>query len=90
MENSNLAESLKKLEAISDWFDNQEEVDVEKGLEKAYLSAAEGAEGTQTLQAAFGRSRWLGERTIGFSDPGAVFISLFFQSIWKNYQIRKG
>ncbi|HBR79838.1 MAG TPA: exodeoxyribonuclease VII small subunit [Candidatus Moranbacteria bacterium] len=34
MENSNLSESLKKLEAISDWFDNQEEVDVEKGLEK--------------------------------------------------------
>jgi len=34
MENTNLSESLKKLEAISDWFDNQEEVDVEKGLEK--------------------------------------------------------
>ena len=34
MDKSNLSESLKKLEAISDWFDNQEEVDVEKGLEK--------------------------------------------------------
>lgn len=29
-----LGESLKKLEAIVDWFDNQEEVDVEQGLEK--------------------------------------------------------
>jgi len=29
-----LGESLKKLENIVAWFDNQEEVDVEQGLEK--------------------------------------------------------
>lgn len=29
-----LGESLKKLESIVSWFDNQEEVDVEVGLEK--------------------------------------------------------
>jgi exodeoxyribonuclease VII small subunit len=29
-----LGESLKKLESIVAWFDNQEEVDVELGLEK--------------------------------------------------------
>lgn len=29
-----LGESLKKLESIVAWFDNQEEVDVEVGLEK--------------------------------------------------------
>lgn len=29
-----MSESLKKLEAITEWFNNQEEVDVEKGLEK--------------------------------------------------------
>ncbi len=29
-----LGESLKKLEGIVAWFDNQEEVDVELGLEK--------------------------------------------------------
>ena len=29
-----LGESLKKLEGIVSWFDNQEEVDVEQGLEK--------------------------------------------------------
>ena len=34
MEKLNLSESLKKLEAITEWFNNQEEVDVEKGLEK--------------------------------------------------------
>lgn len=34
MEKLNLSESLKKLEAITEWFNSQEEVDVEKGLEK--------------------------------------------------------
>lgn len=34
MEKLNLSESLKKLEEITEWFSNQEEVDVEKGLEK--------------------------------------------------------
>ena len=31
---SNLNDSLKKLEKISNWFDEQEEIDLEKGLEK--------------------------------------------------------
>lgn len=30
----NLSESLKKVQDIIAWFDNQEDVDVEKGLEK--------------------------------------------------------
>jgi len=34
MEKQSLSESLKKLEEITQWFDNQEDVDVEKGLEK--------------------------------------------------------
>jgi len=34
MEKTNLSESLKKLEEIARWFESQEEVDVEKGLEK--------------------------------------------------------
>ena len=34
MEKLNLTESLKKLEGINRWFENQEEVDVEQGLEK--------------------------------------------------------
>jgi exonuclease VII small subunit len=32
--NKNLNENLKKLEEISQWFDNSKEVDVEEGLEK--------------------------------------------------------
>lgn len=34
MTKENIGESIKKLEAIVEWFDSQEEVDVEKGLEK--------------------------------------------------------
>ncbi|MCK5466590.1 exodeoxyribonuclease VII small subunit [Candidatus Parcubacteria bacterium] len=34
MEKTNLSESLKKLEEIARWFELQEEIDVEKGLEK--------------------------------------------------------
>lgn len=34
MAKMNLSESLKKVQEIIHWFDNQEEVDVEKGLEK--------------------------------------------------------
>lgn len=34
MEKTNLSESLNKLEKIVNWFEVQEEVDVEKGLEK--------------------------------------------------------
>lgn len=34
MSKTDLSESLKKVQAIIRWFDDQEEVDVEKGLEK--------------------------------------------------------
>lgn len=34
MKATSLSESLKKLEAITDWFENQEAIDVEKALEK--------------------------------------------------------
>ncbi len=34
MAKNNLRDSLKKLKDIVDWFDKQEEVDVEMGLEK--------------------------------------------------------
>lgn len=44
MEKTNLSESLKKLEEITEWFDNQREVDVEKGLEKV-------KEGVQLIKA---------------------------------------
>jgi exodeoxyribonuclease VII small subunit len=35
-----LGDSIKKLEKISQWFDEQEEIDLEKGLEKVKEGAA--------------------------------------------------
>lgn len=35
MEKNKLKDSLKKIEEIINWFDNQDEIDVEAGLEKA-------------------------------------------------------
>lgn len=35
----NLSESLGKLEAIAEWFDEQEEVDIEEGLAKVKEAA---------------------------------------------------
>lgn len=32
--NINLSETIKKLRAITEWFESQQEIDVEKGLEK--------------------------------------------------------
>lgn len=34
MKELNLTEALKKLEQINEWFDNQEELDIEAGLKK--------------------------------------------------------
>lgn len=32
--NINLSETIKKLRSITEWFESQQEIDVEKGLEK--------------------------------------------------------
>lgn len=39
-EKENLSESLKKIQGIINWFEEQSEVDVEKGLEKVKEGAA--------------------------------------------------
>lgn len=43
-----MSESLKKLEEITEWFNDQQEVDVEKGLEKV-------KEGVQLVKASRAR-----------------------------------
>jgi len=40
MKEKNLNQSLKKLSAIAEWFEKQEEVDVEEGLEKVKEAAS--------------------------------------------------
>lgn len=50
MPKNNLKDSLKKLKDIVDWFDNQEEVDVEMGLEKVKEGAGLIKESKQQLK----------------------------------------
>lgn len=67
--------------------DNNESTEL--ALEKAYFASEKGCKNTKQMQATSGRSRWLGERTLGHVDPGAAFISLLFKSIYENYQKMK-
>lgn len=48
----NLTETMKKLRAIASWFEEQDEVDVEKGLEKV-------REGAQLIKASRARLKEL-------------------------------
>jgi len=57
----------------------------EKALKDAFVASEQGSEATRAMQATKGRSRWLGERSIGHLDPGAVFISLIMKSIYLHY-----
>jgi dihydroxyacetone kinase-like protein len=60
---------------------------VESGLkinemfEKAALKATEGAKHTKTMVAKHGRSKYVGERSLGFVDPGAMSMALIFKTI---------
>lgn len=50
--NINLTETIKKLRAITTWFESQEEIDVEKGLERI-------KEGAELIKASKARLREL-------------------------------
>jgi phosphoenolpyruvate---glycerone phosphotransferase subunit DhaL len=61
----------------------REAADSGKSIREALQNAAEagekGAISTKDFQARFGRAKNLGERTIGFQDPGATSMSLLFR-----------
>jgi len=50
-------------------------------FETAAIKAAEGAENTKTMIAKHGRSKYVGERSLGLVDPGAVSMALTFKTI---------
>ena len=52
---------------------------IKEALRKAAAAAENGAVSTKKFQARFGRAKNLGERTIGFQDPGATSMALIFQ-----------
>jgi dihydroxyacetone kinase-like protein len=50
-----------------------------EALHDAAQAARAGAESTSKLAARFGRAKFLGEKTIGHQDPGAVSVALLFE-----------
>jgi phosphoenolpyruvate---glycerone phosphotransferase subunit DhaL len=58
---------------------------IDIALKNAFEASEQGSEATRSMQAKKGRSRWLGERSVGHLDPGAVFISQLMRSIYSHY-----
>lgn len=52
-----------------------------ESLDQACLAAKAGAESTKTIVATKGRARYLGERSLGHEDPGAVSSCILLQAV---------
>jgi dihydroxyacetone kinase-like protein len=63
---------------------------VREALSDAAAAAQAGAEATRSLTARYGRAKFLGEKTLGHVDPGAVSISLLFEGFYKGLSNLKG
>lgn len=61
----------------------KESDDLKTLLECAYEAAKEGVEETKKYPAKFGRAKFLGDRSIGFEDAGAVSVSLIFKTMYE-------
>ena len=55
--------------------------ELEESLKAAALAAEEGVEKTKDYVAKFGRAKFLGERTLGYEDAGAVSVRVIFQTM---------
>lgn len=58
---------------------------VTQAMEEAADAAAVGAEATKTFSARFGRAKFLGEKTLGSADAGAVSIALLFRGFYGSF-----
>jgi dihydroxyacetone kinase-like protein len=57
--------------------------DMGEVLTEAAGAASAGAEATRDMVAQMGRARTMGERSIGFIDPGALSVSIIFRNLAK-------
>lgn len=54
-----------------------------EALEKSVLAAEEGVEYTKTIVASKGRASYLGERSLGYQDPGATSSYLLIKALYE-------
>ena len=62
--------------------DTNKEISLVSIFGKAVVAAKEGSENTINLTAKKGRASYLGERSIGFKDPGSVIICIAYESAY--------
>lgn len=58
---------------------------MKEAFEKAAEAAQKGAEATREMIAKKGKASYLGEKTLGYPDPGAVAVALIFKAISEKY-----
>jgi dihydroxyacetone kinase-like protein len=63
---------------------------VVEALRRAAQAAAAGAETTRNFVARHGRAKYLGEKTRGHQDPGAVSVALLFEGFYRGLEEPKG
>ena len=63
---------------------------ITEALEAAATAARAGAESTKNLTAHYGRAKHLGEKTLGYQDPGATSIALIFEGFCTGLAASKG
>ena len=66
--------------SMIDSVDTNKEINMMILFEKALEAAKKGSESTIGIAAKKGRASYLGERSIGFKDPGSVIICIIFES----------
>jgi dihydroxyacetone kinase-like protein len=71
-----LEPAVKELEKCA-----AEKVSFSQAFERASERAKEGAESTKNMIAKHGRSKNVGQRSIGFIDPGSMSMTLLFQTM---------
>ncbi|MHB1376551.1 MAG: dihydroxyacetone kinase subunit DhaL, partial [Candidatus Humimicrobiaceae bacterium] len=67
--------------SMIDSVDTNKEINLVALFEKALEAAKNGSESTINLIAKKGRASYLGERSIGFKDPGSLIICIIFESV---------
>ncbi|MHB1347465.1 MAG: dihydroxyacetone kinase subunit DhaL [Candidatus Humimicrobiaceae bacterium] len=67
--------------SLIDSVDTNKEINAVTLIEKALEAARKGSESTINLVAKKGRASYLGERSIGYKDPGSVIICIIFESV---------
>jgi len=69
------------IESMINSIDTGKEVDLERLFDKAATEAEKGSDSTINVAAKKGRASYLGERSIGFRDPGSLVITIIMKSV---------